>query len=264
MSYVSREIHLRQCCCTVCAYFSRNCRVHRTGSLEDEITARLAKASSAFGRLRKRLWNDHGIRIDTKLQVYHAVVLTTLLYGSESWTLYKRHIQKLDSFHLRCLRQILHIKWQDKLPNTSVLEKCNITGIKALLVRTQFRGCGHVSRMSDDRIPKRLLYGQLSGAKRRPGGQRKRYKDQLRVNLQTCDIDPKRWEALAADRSSWRALFHNAVDNFEEQRTEAIKTKRIARKSGASANLTSTSYTCDICGRVCRSRIGLFSHRKSH
>jgi len=71
------------------------------------------------------------------------------------------------------------------------------------------------------------------GAKRRPAGQRKRYKDQLRVNLQACDTDPKRWEALAADRSSWRALFHNAVDNFEEQRTEAIKTKRVARKSGA-------------------------------
>jgi len=111
-----------------------------------------------------------------------------------------------DSFHLRCLRQILHTKWQDKMPNTSVLEKCNITGIEALLVRTQLRWCVHVSRMSDDHIPKRLLYGQLSGAKRRPGGQRKRYKDQLRVNLQACDIDLKRWEALAADRSSWRAL----------------------------------------------------------
>ena len=124
-----------------------------------------------------------------------------------------------------------------QVANTSVLEQCNITGIETLLVRTQFRWCGHVSRMSDDRIPKRLLYGQLSGAKRRPGGQRKRYKDQLRVNLQACDIDPKRWEALAADRSSWRALFHNAVDNFEEQRTEAIKTKRV----GGSQALLRTS-----------------------
>jgi len=79
--------------------------IHRTGSLDDEITARLAKATAAFGCLRKRLWDDHGIRVDTKVQVYRAVLLTTLLYGSETWTLYRRHVKKLDSFHLRCLRR---------------------------------------------------------------------------------------------------------------------------------------------------------------
>ena len=70
---------------TFCYFGSR---IHRTGSLDDEITVRLAKATAAFGCLRKRLWDDHGIRVDTKVQVYRAV-LTTLLYGSEtSMTLY--------------------------------------------------------------------------------------------------------------------------------------------------------------------------------
>jgi len=64
-------------------------RIHCTGSLDDEITARLAKATAAFACLTKRLWDDHGIREDTKVQVYRAVVLTTLLYGSETWTLYR-------------------------------------------------------------------------------------------------------------------------------------------------------------------------------
>jgi len=130
-------------------------RIHRTGSLDDEITTRLAKATAAFGCLRKRLWNDHGIRVDTKVQVYRAVVLTTLLYGSETWTLYRRHVKKLDSFHLRCLRRILHIKWQDRVTNTTVLEQCDTTGIESIPFRTQFRWSGHVSRMSDERIPKR-------------------------------------------------------------------------------------------------------------
>jgi len=53
--------------------------IQHTGSLDEEITARLAKANSAFGRLRKWLWDDHGIRIDTKVAVYRAVVLTSLL-----------------------------------------------------------------------------------------------------------------------------------------------------------------------------------------
>ena len=56
----------------------------RDVSLDKEIDARLAKANAAFGALRRRLWNEHGIRLDTKIAVYKAVVLTTLPYGSET------------------------------------------------------------------------------------------------------------------------------------------------------------------------------------
>jgi len=45
-------------------------------------TSCIDKASFAFGRLRHRLWGDHGIRLDTKISAYVAVVLTILLYGS--------------------------------------------------------------------------------------------------------------------------------------------------------------------------------------
>ena len=61
-----------------------------------DISARIAKASSSFGRLSKRLWNDHGIRLDIKVAVCKAAVLSVLLFGCESWTLYIRHIRKID------------------------------------------------------------------------------------------------------------------------------------------------------------------------
>ena len=38
--------------------------IHLTGSLDDEITARLLKATAAFGCLRKRLWDEHVIRVE--------------------------------------------------------------------------------------------------------------------------------------------------------------------------------------------------------
>jgi len=37
--------------------------IQHTGSLDEEITARLAQENSAFSRLRKQLWDNHGIRI---------------------------------------------------------------------------------------------------------------------------------------------------------------------------------------------------------
>ena len=69
--------------------------------VDDDISALLSKANSAFGRLSMRLWNDHGIRLDTKVAIYKAVILTTVLYGCESWVLYRRHVVKLDQFHMR-------------------------------------------------------------------------------------------------------------------------------------------------------------------
>ena len=82
----------------------------RTASLDDEIAARLSKASSAFGRLRSSTWDRRGISTITKIKVYNAVVLPSLLYGCETWTVYRSEAKKLNSFHImKCLQKILNI-----------------------------------------------------------------------------------------------------------------------------------------------------------
>jgi len=54
------------------------------------------------------------------------------------------------------------------------------------------------------------------------------------------------------------------VNGFEEQRVDAAKARRAARKDRChSASSTSATYTCDTCGPTCSSRIGLFSHQRS-
>ena len=64
----------------------------RNGSFDAEISRRIAKASTAFGKLEKRVWPDRGITTNTKLSVYEVCVLTALLYGSEIWTTYRHHV----------------------------------------------------------------------------------------------------------------------------------------------------------------------------
>ena len=68
---------------------------------EDEVTARIAKASVAFGRLCANVWERNGIKLDTKLKVYKAVVLQTFLYACETWTVYQRHANRLKPFPLK-------------------------------------------------------------------------------------------------------------------------------------------------------------------
>ena len=86
----------------------------RVVHIDDEVNARIAQASAAFGRLRGSIWDRSGIRLDTKLKVYRSVVLPTLLYACETWTVYQRHAKRLNHFHTSCLRKLLKIKWQDR------------------------------------------------------------------------------------------------------------------------------------------------------
>ena len=82
----------------------------RVVHIDDEVNVRIAKASEAFGRLCGSVWDRSGIRLDTKLKVYKAVVLPILLYAYETWTVYKRHAKRLNHFHTSCLRKLLKIK----------------------------------------------------------------------------------------------------------------------------------------------------------
>lgn len=231
-------------------------------SLDCEISSRIAKAAAAFGRLTKRLWNEHGVKVFTKVRVYHAAVITTLLYGCETWTLYRRQVKLLENFHMRCLRQILHVTWQDKVSNNTVLERTESCSSESLLIKAQLRWTGHVLRMPDTRIPKRLLYGELSAGGRKPGGQLKRYKDQLKSTLKTCEIPVADLEHLVQDRSAWRALCHDAVHSFEVNKRDDRELKRQKRHNPACQQ--STLFVCDVCQRDCHSRIGLLSHKRSH
>ena len=54
--------------------------------IDVEIVNRIARVTESFGRIQQRLWNNRGIKLETETRVYKAVVLTTLLYGAETWT----------------------------------------------------------------------------------------------------------------------------------------------------------------------------------
>ncbi|BHF74499.1 hypothetical protein SprV_0501758500 [Sparganum proliferum] len=89
--------------------------------IDDEFAKRISKASHAFGRLQSAVWNRHGLQISTKLKMYKAVIVPTLLYGAETWTMYTKQARRLTHFHLSCLRRILRLNWQDRIPDTDVL-----------------------------------------------------------------------------------------------------------------------------------------------
>ena len=176
--------------------------ISNDGSLDKEITTRIQKANQALGRLLQVLQHK-GLRLATKLKVYNAVVISSLLYRCETWTLYRRHVKQLEQFHTRSLRSIMRIRWQDRVTNQEVLDRANSTSIEAKILQAQLRWTGHVIRMDETRIPRQLFYGELVSGHRKQGRPKKRYKDNLKTNLKWAGVHPKELETSAADRSGW-------------------------------------------------------------
>ena len=235
--------------------------------IDAEVNARIAKASAAFGRLRGNVWNRSGIRLDTTLKVFKAVVLPKLLYACETWTVYQRHAKRLNHFHISCLRKLLKIKWQDRIPYTEVLKRAGMQSVHTLLKLAQLRWTGHVTRMPEGRLPKNILYGELEMGKRSQGGQKKRYKDTLKASLKDFNIQTESWEQIVQDRAKWRGLIRRGASEYEAKRISEAEQKRAQRKARAKASPTELSCSdlcCSICNRQFRARISLISHLRTH
>ena len=74
------------------------------------------------------------------------------------------------------------------------------------------RWAGHVARMGEERGMYRVLVGKPEG--RRPLGRpRRRWVDNIRLDLQEVGCGYRDWIGLAQDRDSWRTL-ESAVMNL--------------------------------------------------
>nr|VZI45635.1 unnamed protein product [Spirometra erinaceieuropaei] len=117
--------------------------------------------------------------------------------------------------------------------------------------------------MDDERLPKRLFYGDVATGSRRQGGQIRRYKDTLKSSLKRLQINRTNWEELALDRPTWRRTVKTGAAIYEANRSAAAKAKREARKSQLRPVRNAAAQplpTCPRCHRTFRARIGLVGH----
>ena len=242
------------------AWITNDCK------LDTEVNNRICKAARSFGRLQDRVFKNHQLRLKTKMKVYSAVCLSTLLYGSEAWTLYARHTKALEAWHIKSLRSILGITWRDRITHVEIFRRTDSSSLETNLCRRQLRWLGHLIRMDDSRLPKQMLYGELTTGRRSAGGQRKRHKDHMKVVLKKFDIDPSRLESSSTDRNAWRSQCYSGAMICEQKRNDKMRRRRELRHQRNNQIVTPEDggFPCPICDRICLSRIGLQSHQRAH
>ena len=111
------------------------------------------------------------------MRLFKTVVLSTLLYGSETWAPIATHIKHLQGFIMRCVQVIPGVTKWDKKGNTELIAMAGLERVEVMLTRTRLRWLGHVARMEETCIPKCLLKCKLDGGKRLVGGQKRWWND---------------------------------------------------------------------------------------
>jgi len=134
-------------------------------------------------------WRQKGLSLDTKLRLYQTCVLLIMLYGADTSTLLADDTRRLQSFHdTSCQRQILGVKWQDRVKNINIADKTGLPYIADIISKRRQALFGHVVRLDATTLAHRALCqviamksGQSLGMnwKRPPGRPRKTWIQQI-------------------------------------------------------------------------------------
>ncbi|KAJ4426334.1 hypothetical protein ANN_27148 [Periplaneta americana] len=181
----------------------------------EEIKRRINMGNACYYSVEKLL-SSSLLSKNLKVRIYKTVILPVLLYGCETWTLTLREEHRLRVFENKVLRKIFGAKrdevtgeWR-KLHNTELHALYSSPDIIRNLKSRRLRWAGHVARMGEYRNAYRVLVGRPEG-KRPLGRPRRRWEDNIKMDLREVGYDDRDWINLAQDRDRWRAYKYQYI-----------------------------------------------------
>jgi hypothetical protein len=189
--------------------------IHHSLTSDADVNARIIKARAAFGALQGFLSNKY-LYVKCKGTVFSALVLSILLYGSESWCLREDQLRRLQTFYNSCVRRLCRVTMRHvikyRISTKQLLQRLEICSIDDYYTSRLLRWTGHVARMSMRRTPRQLLVGWVRNT--RPVGApqmnigRTINKALKKFDLPTDFAGNEGWRHIAQQRPTWRHRTH--------------------------------------------------------
>ena len=117
---------------------------------------------------KKNVKNIKNISLAMKIRLYESLVISTLLYGAESWPLSVTQMKKLEAAHHKFQRRLLGITWRDKVRNEDISKKTGSRKLEDIIKERRLRWLGHVLRMDNSRTARQATHWELRAYKRKP------------------------------------------------------------------------------------------------
>ena len=185
-------------------------------SIAEDIKSRLRSGNACYHSVQNLL-SSRLLSKTLKIKIYRTIILPVVLYGCEAWSLTLREERKLRVFENMMLRRIFgprrdEVTGEWRLHNDELNDFYSSPHIVRVIKSRRMRWVGYVAHMGEERGVYRVLVGKLEG-KRPLGRPRRRWVDNIRMNLQEVGCGYMDWIGLAQDRDWWRTLV-SAVMNF--------------------------------------------------
>ena len=167
-----------------------------------------------------RIARNRKLTKNMRLAVHNGILVPTLMYGSETWTVNECELSKVCTVEMAYLRGMTGKTLNDRVRNDWVMNECGIKeNMRMKVQRSTMRWFGHLERMNDERLTKKVYRGNVRG-KRGRGRPRKEWIDQIgeiakEWNLQSENkrrvcmkkvMNIEEMKEICKDRKKWRQI----------------------------------------------------------
>ena len=143
------------------------------------------------------LYDCPGVRLQLKVRLLKAEVIETLPYGCMTWSPNKPNYDRLRRVHhlmlLRCLGWRERKRDDHTISYANALAKTASDSIEAIVGKRRILFAGFVARMGEERLPQRVMFGELVGGKGYSGGQEKDWMVHLKEDISVFGMKFEGW-----------------------------------------------------------------------
>ena len=184
--------------------------VESSNGCVEEVAARVEKGYQTWGAL-KGVTKCRSLGMSAKRKLYESVVIPAVTYGAETWAMRMEERRSLNVLEMRCLRSMAGLTRRDRVRNEEVRRRTGV--LKPLDQRVDeklLRWFGHVERMDEERLLKRVSLSSVEGRNRR-GRPKMEWMDGVKKALSSRNLTIEQAKVVVNDRSEWRRIV-NGVD----------------------------------------------------
>ena len=174
-----------------------------TGGTDEDINTKIGKARFSFNSL-KPVFRSTAISLRNKLRIYNTNVKSVLLYGSETWKTTSTTLKKLQTFTNRCLRNILGIRWPERITNEELWRRTDQQEIGRQISERKWKWIGHTLRKPVGDITRQALEWNPQG-KRKVGRPKKTWRRSCEEEMKVLGLSWGELKKKAKNRMRWRS-----------------------------------------------------------
>ena len=114
-----------------------------------------------------RIFKNKTVNIDAKVALYKTIIIPSLCYQCQTWTMTAQDKRKIVPAEMTCLRRILGVSLRDRIRNDNIRQITKTIPVWEHIKRQKTKWFSHASRLPIDSMPQMAMTHRHNGYKAR-------------------------------------------------------------------------------------------------